>query len=134
MANALYGLGREAFLDGNADWAADDFRVILVDVGYVVSIDVHNALDDVGAGTRVATSSALSGKTSTLGVADASDVTYTAITGDQITQVVLYRHTGVESTSALIAYWDSGTGLPFTPTGGNIDLVWDNGANKIFKL
>jgi hypothetical protein len=32
-------------------------------------------------------------------------------------------------------YQDTGvTGLPVTPNGGDINLVFDNGANKIFAL
>jgi hypothetical protein len=29
---------------------------------------------------------------------------------------------------------DTATGLPFTPTGGDVSIVWDNGTNRIFKL
>lgn len=28
----------------------------------------------------------------------------------------------------------TGSGLPVTPNGGNINITWDNGVNKIFKL
>ena len=88
MANALYGKGREGFLDGTIDWDTDDIRVILVDNGnYTVSIDVHDNLDDVAVAAREATSAALTGKTVTLGVADAEVVTFTAVTGDTIESV-----------------------------------------------
>jgi ApbE superfamily uncharacterized protein (UPF0280 family) len=85
-------------------------------------------------GNRVATSAALTGKTSTAGVADAADITFTAVTGSAVTQFVIYRHTGTESTSNLIAYFDTATNLPITPNGGDITIQWDSGANKIFKL
>lgn len=135
MANALYGKARESFLMADIDWLVDDIRVILVDVAdYTVSIDVHDFLDDVPAAARVSVSGALAGKTATLGVADASDVTFTAVTGDICEALVIYKHTGVEGTSNLIAYIDSATGLPVTPNGGNIVVQWDDGANKIFKL
>ena len=135
MANALYGLGREGFLAGDIDWDGDDIRVILVDTAdYTVNIDVHNDLADVPAGARVAVSGALTSKTVTLGVADAADVTFTSVTGDPSEALVIYQHTGVESTSRLIAYIDTATGLPVTPNGGDITVTWDNGANKIFKL
>jgi hypothetical protein len=133
--SALYGKGREAFLNGDIDWANDDIRCILVDTAdYSVNIDVHDFLDDVPAGARVATSGAFTGKSSTLGVADAADVTFTAVTGDVSEALVIYKHTGVESTSALIAYIDSATGLPVIPNGSDIIITWDSGANKIFKL
>ena len=89
---------------------------------------------DVPAGARVATSGAMT-CTSSAGVADASDVTLSSVSGDQSEALVIYKHTGVESTSTLIAYMDTvSAGLPVTPNGGDITIVWDDGANKIFKL
>ncbi len=135
MANALYDLGREAFLTGSIDWATDDIRAILVDTGtYTVDLATHAALDDIAAGARVAVSASLGTKTTTAGVADAADVTFSAVSGATVEAVVLYKHTGVESTSLLIAYIDTATGLPVTPNGGDISVTWDSGANKIFKL
>lgn len=135
MANALYDAGREAFLNGDIDWTSDDIRVILVDTGeYTVDLATHNALDDIDAGARVAVSGALTGKSSTAGVADAADVTFSSVTGAPSGALIAYKHTGTESTSLLIAYIDSATGLPVTPNGGNITVAWDNGTNKIFKL
>lgn len=135
MANALYDAARASFLNGGINWTSDDIRVILVDAAdYVVNLATHDFLNDVAAGGRVAVSTSLSGKTSTAGVADAGDVTFTAVTGDQSEALVIYKHTGTESTSNLIAYIDTATGLPVTPSGGNITVTWDNGANKIFKL
>jgi hypothetical protein len=136
MANALYDTGRNAFLTGDIDWVADDIRAILVDVAdYTVDLAAHNFLDDVPSGARVATLGAsLANKTAVAGVADADDATFSAVTGDPSEALVLYRHTGTESTSQLVAYIDSATGLPVTPNGGDIDVAWDSGANKIFKL
>jgi ApbE superfamily uncharacterized protein (UPF0280 family) len=134
MANLIYDSGREAFLNGDIDFTNDDIRVILLSSGYTFS-SAHDFLNDVaGGGVRVATSSALTGKSSTAGVADAADVTFTAVSGSQVTQFIIYQHTGTESTSRLIAYFDTATNLPITPNGGDITIQWDNGANKIFKL
>lgn len=135
MANALYDAGRQGFLDGSIDWDTDDIRVILVDTAdYTVNLATHDNLDDVVAAARVAVSASLSSKTVTAGVADAADVTFSSVTGDPSEALVIYKHTGTESTSRLIAYIDTATGLPVTPNGGNITVTWDNGANRIFKL
>ena len=135
MANALYNKGREGFLDGNIDWDTDDIRCILIDTAdYTVDLATHDNLDDVPGDARVATSGALTSKTVTDGVADAADVTLSSVTGDTCEAIVIYKHTGTESTSRLIAYIDSATGLPVTPNGGDITIQWDAGANKIFKL
>jgi hypothetical protein len=136
MANALYDAGRNAFLLGDIDWAADDIRAVLIDAAdYTVNLSTHDNLDDIPSGARVATLAAsIGGKSGSAGVADANDITFPAVTGDPSEAVVLYKHTGTETTSTLIAYIDSATGLPVTPNGGDINVAWDSGANKIFKL
>ena len=133
MASGLYAKGREGFLDGSIDWDTNDVRVILVDTAdYTVNLSTHDNLDDVAAASRVATSGALASKTVTNGTADAADVTFSAVTGDPCEALVIYKHTGTESTSRLIAYIDTATGLPVTPNGGDITVAWN--ASGIFTL
>lgn len=133
MANALYDLGRQGFLDGSIDWDTDNIKVLLVDTGtYTVNLATHQFHSDVSG--IVATSGNLAGKTVTNGVADANDITFTAVSGATVEAIIIYKDTGTSSTSRLIAYIDTGTGLPVTPNGGDITVSWDSGANKIFKL
>ena len=133
--SGLYDQARQDFLEGDLEWLAQDFRVILIDVDdYAVNLAVDNFLDDIPAAARVAISSALAGKSSTDGVADANDVTLSAVSGDECEALVIYQHTGVDATAQLIAYIDVATGFPITPNGGDIDIAWDSGANRIFKL
>lgn len=135
MANALYEKGREAFLDGSADWDTNDIRIILIDeADDTIDLTNDDNLDDRAGAARVATSGALASKTVTNGVADAADVTLSAVTGDVSESIDIYKHTGTESTSRLICNIDTATGLPVTPNGGDITVAWDSGANKIFKL
>ncbi|MDT8383010.1 MAG: hypothetical protein RRB22_01190 [Gammaproteobacteria bacterium] len=135
MPNALYDKGREGFLDGSIDWDTDNIKTILVDAAdYVVDLATHQFLSDIIAGARVATSANMTGKTVTAGVADADDVTFSAVVGDPSEALVIVQDTGVEATSRLIAYIDTASGLPVTPNGGDIQTQWDAGANKIFKL
>lgn len=135
MANALYDFGREGFLGGDIDWDANDIRLIAIDeADDTINLAVDDFLDDRAAAARVATSSAFGSKTKTAGVADAADVTLSTVTGDQFESIDIYKHTGTEGTSNMIANIDTATGLPCTPNGGNINIVWDSGANRIFKL
>lgn len=136
MANGLYAKGREGFLAGDISWRDDDIRVILIDTGtYTVDLATHQFLSSVAAGARIAVSGALSGKTITDGVADATDPTFSAVSGATIEAYLIYLHTGVDATARLIAYIDSVTsGLPITPNGGDILLTFGNSATKIFKL
>ncbi|RDJ35548.1 MAG: hypothetical protein DWQ19_12080 [Crenarchaeota archaeon] len=135
MANALYDTGRAAFLNAQIDWTDDNIKCVLVDTDdYSVNLSTHDFLADIPAGARVATSGNLAGKTSTAGVADANDVTFSGVSGDECEAIVIYKDSGDAATSQLIAYIDTATGLPVTPTGGDITIAWDGGANKIFKL
>lgn len=136
MANALYDKGRQGFLDGSIDWDTDSIKAVLVR-GYTVNLSTHDMLDDVttAGGTLVATSAALGTKTVTDGVADAADPTLTAVTaGAACPCIIIYKDTGTASTSRLIAYIDTATGLPVTPNGGDITIQFDSGTNRIFKL
>jgi len=135
VANALYDLGRESFLKGEISWSGDNIKAVLVDTGaYTVDLATHQYLSDIPGGARIATSGNLSGKTTSGGVADADNVTFTSVTGASCEAIVLYQDTGNPATSRLIAYLDTATGLPITPNGSNILVTWPNTANKIFKL
>jgi hypothetical protein len=134
MANAIYTAAKKALLDGDIDLLVNDIKAVLVDTNdYTHNIATNDFLDDISAGV-VATSANLANKTSTGGVFDADDVVFSTVTGDVCEAVVLYVDTGVASTSRLIAFFDTGVGLPVTPGGGNITITWSNGANKIFSL
>lgn len=79
MANALFDTGREGFLAGEIDWDTAVIKCALVS-GYTFSA-AHKFVSDVtgAGGTLVATSAAFTLKTVTNGVADAADVTFTAV-------------------------------------------------------
>ncbi len=135
MPTGLYDKGREGFLDGSINWASDTIKTVLIDSGtYTVNLATHNFLNEVAAGSRIGTPQTLGSKTVTAGVADAADATFPTVTGATAEAILIYKDTGVETTSRIIAYIDTGTGLPVTPNGGDITVQWDNGANRIFKL
>jgi hypothetical protein len=134
LANTLYPSFKQLLLGGDIDLANDDIRIILIDTADYTYSAAHDFLDDVAAGSRVATSSALASKTITNGVFDAADKTITAVTGDQFEAIIIYKHTGTEGTSPLIAYLDSGYDFPKTPDGGDMLIQFPADANKIFSL
>jgi len=134
MANGLYDTGRGFFLSGDLDWDAHTIKVTLVDAAdYTRNLATHDFYNDITVAGRVATSGALGSKTTTNGVADAADITYSAVTGDQSEELVCWRDSGVESTSNLIFDMDTfASGMPVTPNGGDITVTW-NGSG-MFKL
>lgn len=137
MANTLYDKGRQRFLEASINWLTDTIKCILVDTGsYTANFTTHEFLSDVSSGARIGTTSGitLTSKATTGGAADAADLTFSAVTGASVEALILFKDTGTEATSPLIAYIDTATGLPITPNGGDIIVTWDNGANRIFKL
>lgn len=133
MANALYTLGREGFLDGSIDYDTDNIKIALIDeADDTIDLSLDNDWADRAAAARVATSGNLASKTVTGGTADAADVTFSTVTGDQSESIDMFQDTGVEATSRLICNIDTATGLPVTPNGGDITVQWN--ASGIFTL
>ena len=135
MANTLFDAARQRFLEGQFNWLTDTIKVILVDTGaYTPQTAIHQYLADIPLSARIAGPVTLTSKATVGGAADGADVTFTSVSGPTIEAIVIYRDTGTEATSPLIAYIDTATGLPITPNGGDIIVTWDNGTNKIFKV
>lgn len=141
MANALFDPGREGFLDGTIDWDTAVIKVALVR-GYTFNA-AHKFVSDITAtGTLAATSGALTSKSVTNGVADASDITFSSVASNGSNHYLLiFQSSAVTggsdvaaSAQRVIAYIDTATNLPVVPNGGDITVSWDNGGNKIFKL
>jgi hypothetical protein len=155
MATLLYDTGRNGFLaadatGGQIDWLNSTISVMLIHTSaggtpYVFSA-AHKYYSDVSAFANAIVAGAigtpvnLGTKTAVAGVADAADATFTSVpagANNQVDAIIIYKNNGgVAGTSLLIAYIDStgASGLPVTPNGSNITLVWDNTANRIFKL
>ncbi|MCX7180638.1 MAG: hypothetical protein NTX56_18370 [Proteobacteria bacterium] len=133
MANALYDPGREGIADDSSSLSGD-VRAMLVLSTYTFSA-AHKFIADLGAVDNGRTA-ALGTKTFTSGVFDAADTSLVATAAAASKALVLFQHTGNDATARLISYIDTPTsGLPFTPSAGQtVNIAWDNGVNKIFKI
>lgn len=135
MANTLYDYCRQRFMEAQINWMTDTVKVILVSTSaYTPQTAVHQYLADIPVSARIAGPVTLTAKATTGGAADAADCTFTSVSGATINAIVIYKDTGTDATSPLIAYIDTATGLPITPNGGDIIVTWDNGVNKIFRV
>jgi hypothetical protein len=135
MSNALYTKAKQSLLDGSIDLDNDTIKAVFVDgADYNPNLATHQYLSDIPSAARVATSGVLQNKTVTDGVFDADDITLTSVSGDQFEYIVLYKDTGVDSTSRLLLLIDTATGLPCTPNGSDITIQWSSDADKIFRL
>ena len=142
MANSLFDSSREGFLAGEIDWDTAVIKIALVRA-YTFSA-AHKFVSDVttAGGVLHVTSAALASKTVTAGVADAADVTFTAVASNASNHSVLVFQSSAVGGGAdvaataqrLIAWIDTGTNFPIVPNGGDVTIAWDAGANRIFKL
>lgn len=134
MTNVLYDTGRQGFLDGSFNWASASVKAMFVGSGYSPNASSDEFVTDIPSGQIIARSAALGGKTEAAGVAAANNVTLGSVSGPDIHFIVIYEDTGSDATSRLIALIDTATGMPTTPSGGDITIAWDTGPNKVFKL
>jgi len=138
MANAIYPKYKEALLTGTSgydldnDNTTDGVYVALIDTGtytYSTAHDFYNDLSGiVGTPVRIST------PTVTSGTFDGDNVTFTAVTGNSVEALVIYRkNSGANTTWPVVAYIDTSvTGLPVTPNGGDIAITWSG--SGIFSL
>lgn len=135
MANAIYPKYKEALISGSSNVALSSgtVKAVLVDLADYTYSAAHDFFDDVPSGARVGTPQTIGSKSVTNGLFDGTDVTFSAVTGDQSEAIIIYIDTGSEATSRLVAFMDTGvTGLPVTPNGGDISITWN--ASGIFQL
>lgn len=133
MANALFDPGREGILDTTIPMTGD-IRVMLVKATYGFDA-TDKFLVDLGAVDN-GRSTALQNMTYTNGVFDADNISLVATAAVECSAFIIFYHTGADGTARLIAFVDTpASGLPFTPAAGQtVNITFDAGANKIFKL
>lgn len=136
---------KEAFLAGNLDWddPAQTYRCFMVDTAIWTPdqqtdeffTDASGLKGDSGNATR-ADGIAITNRDASGGVADGDDVTVPGVTaGPALAGILIIHDDGVaDASSRLVAFIDSGTGLPITPNGTAINIQWNAGADRIFRL
>lgn len=137
MTNAVYPKAKQRAGTTGLNWVAGAIKAQLVDTALYTYSAAHEFLSDIPSGARVGAAVATSGRNCDLGVFDAADISGAAISppGASAEAVVLFCDTGVEGTSYLIDYIDTAaSGLPTASGDSVLNIAWDNGANKIFKL
>lgn len=123
MASFVYNKALEHFAQAHIDISSHTIKAALCTSSYSASQAADDAYDDISANV-VGTPGTLASKTQTDGKIDAADLTFTALTGSAVSQIVIYKDSGTPSTSWLIARIDNYSGLPFTPDGTDITIQW----------
>lgn len=124
--NRLYPKWKQELLQGSVNTSlTGTVNALLIDTGAYTYSDVHQFLTDVPGGARVGAALTLSSKTFALGVFDAADLNFVAVTGPTVEAMILYISTGADATSRLVGFIDSAINLPFTPSGIDQPVLFD---------
>jgi len=141
MANAIAYAYLNGILGSHAtrvDFDADTFKLALIDHGTATPDPTTDAFYSAfSAGLVGALSSALASKTIGsvgVGVIDAGDLSpaFTSVSGSSVESLNLIKDTGTPATSDYVCYWDTITGLPLTPNGGDVNVTFN--ASGILKV
>lgn len=146
--SSLYNIARQGFLGsiseggftGQLSWN-DDVKAVLVTIDeganpYTFDPN-HKALAEIHPDARIAEVD-LTGKLADAeGWAVADNATFQGVTGEKVSAVVLCRKGSTDADSILIGYFDDAiSGLPITPNGGDITILWNAGSGdtRVFRL
>jgi hypothetical protein len=139
MANALFAAYRTSVLTAPVNLTSATIRAMFVDHADDTPVPAtDDFINDIASAARVpalASCPALGTKTAgtvAAGVFAAAATVFTTLSGDQSESLILFEDSGTESTSDLIAFWDTATGLPLTPNGADVTVVWN--ASGIFTF
>lgn len=135
MANFVFDAQRNNMLGSGTrvDLDADTIKAMFVDHADDTPAVADDAIDDILSAGRVpaiASCPTLGSPTIGsvgVGIFDAADTVFTSLSGDPSESLILFKDTGTESTSLLVCRWDTATGLPITPNGGNVTVAWAAG-------
>tara|TARA_Y100000310_G_C20363922_1_gene660267 strand:+ start:34 stop:438 length:405 start_codon:yes stop_codon:yes gene_type:complete len=127
MANYVYDKAAGALWGADIAFDTDTIQAYLVDTALYTPDKVNDEfLSDIPVGARTITPVSLASKTITGRVIDAADVVFpTVAAGADREAVILVQDTGVEATSRLLIHADTATGLPVTPNGQDITVIWN---------
>lgn len=128
-----YNSFKKTLFDKSIDFTNDIIKVALTTSSYTPNIDTHDMFNDItnectGTG-YTAGGFTLSGKATSVdttdneGVFDATDLTNTTTTIANARYAILYKSTGVSSTSPLIGYWDLDAN--YSSIGGDFSFTWN---------
>lgn len=135
-----YTAGLQAWARGEVEWLAtggSDIRAVLVNDTYTPDAEAHTALDDIPSGARIATSGSISLQDAVGGLCKANNTTVSSVSGGTIAAVVVYLHTGTESTSTLLCCITERSNedpLEFPTNGGDVNIIWGGGTGVVTEF
>jgi hypothetical protein len=134
MANGLYRKACELY--SFPDILSDTIRISLIRTanGYTPNLQTDQFYSAIPSGAVIFRGPVLTGKTFAYGQFKAADVNCGVLPASAAADgIVIWRDTGADSTSQLLVWIDTATGLPVTPNGTDYIIIqWPS--TYIFQL
>lgn len=104
MESQLYPHARELFATGQLNWLSGTYRALLLPISYAPDFTDEN-LSDISAGVRVAISEEIADRTADDGICSGTHARFPLLFEQRlISQAVIFKDSGSEATSTLVAY------------------------------
>ncbi|NOT42365.1 MAG: hypothetical protein HOP13_17965 [Alphaproteobacteria bacterium] len=138
MANALYPIWKQEVMQAAANTSlGGTVKQTFADITSAYTYNAaHDFVDDLSTfdNPNYGAATTLSSKTFANGTFDAADTATASLSGAaDLGAIILYVDSGAEASSRLVLYLDASiTGMPFTPSGGDVTVQWN--ASGIFTL
>lgn len=136
MESQLYLPARELFATGQLSWLAGNWRALFLPVSYTPDFTDH-FLSDIPSGVRIAISELVTSRTAANGVCTGDHIKFPFLFDTRfVSQGVIFKDTGVEATSPLVAYIGSDGFMidPFKPIGLDYFIYPNVAEGGFFRL
>lgn len=135
MASFIYNSGKVALAKAEINWTTDTIKAALCTSTYTPNQDSHTYFSDVtnevtgtnytAGGFTLTSPTVTQDNTNNRAVIDAADISNASTSIASYRYIVVYKSTGVSSTSKLIALIDLGS--DFTVDNATLDITWSSG-------
>jgi len=137
MANFIYKKTKQSIMNGEINFSANLFKVLIIDKTYYTpNQDTDQYVSDIPANAIKKRSSQLENVTNSLGTIDAQNLSIPDYDGSAFNAIVLYVAGNSDSSSKLVFFIDTSDGLPFAGSNTNtpLTLLWSNSNEKIISI
>lgn len=136
MANFVYKKAKQNILNGNINFSSNNFKVLFTNSSYTANQNTDEFVSNIPSASIVHRSENIQNITNILGVIDGSDFSFSLSPNTSINAVVLYQVGVNDSSSILLSYVDTASGLPFPGSSQSttVSVNWSNEVSKILSL
>jgi hypothetical protein len=136
VSNFVYIKAKEAILNGEINFAEDNFKVLFTNSNYTANQSLDEFVSDIESSSIVYRSNNLANVSNINGVIDANDLSFTLSANIDFSSIILFQFKNSDQESRLITHIDNAIGLPYVSSSQPVSstIVWSNLSGKILSI